>query len=187
MVEKMTFAEVAEKVGISPDKVRHWVKSLRIEPAKIRGICYLEPRAVQILEEMKRGIASGLSPAGAAALVRSKPEATTPIPIANTLAVISSEVSNRLEAMEKAIMLLVDENRSLRSEVAELRKDSTGPRLPLESPPVEIPKPAPRRPDPGMVICRKIEEKPLQRDAVSAWEGIRLAFDDLLGFAFGRG
>lgn len=121
MVGKMTFSEIAEKVGISPDKVRHWAKALGIEPAKIRGVCYLEPSAVDFLGEMKSAVSSGLSPQAAVALLRSKPEVTVPVSI--SAARVPDEVRQELAELRAAVLAMAEEIAVLRRQNQTTQKE----------------------------------------------------------------
>lgn len=187
MSEK-TLPDVARDLGITNDKVRYWLSLLKAPVGKNGRVVMIPQESISLLSRMAGFVNDGFLPGEAAKRARGEASCVpVTVPIPTTPPAISPEISNRLESMEKAIMLLVDENRSLRGEVSELRKESAGLRLRLEAPPQEPQKPATPRTEPNLVVFRKIEEKPIQRDAVSAWEGIRLAFDDLLGFAFGWG
>lgn len=121
VIGKMTFSEVAEKVGITPDKVRHWAKALGIDPAKIRGVCYLEPSSVDLLREMKSSVSSGLSPQAAVALVRSKPETT--LPVAVPASSVPEEVRRELADLRAAVLAMAEEISVLRRHTQSARKD----------------------------------------------------------------
>lgn len=165
-------SDLAKDIGTSTQSVYRAIKRLGM---KIEGHVFSDHGAKVVNEEGQRLIRDVLN----CSTVRSVP-VTPP-----TVLAIAPEISNRLEGMEKAILLLVDENRRLSGEVEMLRRESATLHRRLEVPPKL--KPAMPRPDPGMLLVKRIEEKPVQRDTASAWEGIRLAFDDLLGLAFGRG
>ena len=165
-------SDLAKDIGTSTQSIYRAIKRLG---TKIEGHVFSDHGAKVVDEDGQRFIREALN----SSTIRPTPVTPPTIPA------ISPEISSRLEGMEKAILLLVDENRRLSGQVETLRQESAALHRRLEAPPE--PKPANPRPDPGTVLVKRIEEKPVQRDAVSAWEGIRLAFDDLLGFAFGRG
>lgn len=180
--------EVTEKATIP--QVKYWVKLAGISLVVVGRVAHVQPEDARILRQIAEMVSSGTSPQDAVKAVGRSPDhpiITTPDQPAS---VTLPQDSPRLESLERGVLALIDtfkkEMASLRADNEALRAEVSGLRFRLEAPP-EPPKPATPRSDPGMVLVKRIEEKPVQRDAVSAWEGIRLAFDDLLGFAFGRG
>ncbi|MFZ2955363.1 MAG: hypothetical protein WA705_00505 [Candidatus Ozemobacteraceae bacterium] len=91
------------------------------------------------------------------------------------------DVSARVEGVEKAIFLLVEEIRGLRQE-------NTALRLRLEAPPIQPTprkKEAPRRFTPKS-LHPAAKREPIQRE-LSLWESIQLTMDDCMGLLFGKG
>ena len=169
----MTIADIAREMKVSAMTVHRHIDRKK---ALLRGHVHREGKKTVVSQEGVEILrASILETTVKAVPVESAPPAP-----------ISPEVAARIEQLEKSVMLLVDrltrqesENSRQAKEIEDLRARVDPPALPA---PAEI-----VRPDPRQVVERKVLEKPRQHDTVSAWEGIRMAFDDLLGFAFGRG
>jgi hypothetical protein len=164
-MQKMKVGEVSTLLGVSQTCIYRKAKALggKLDGLafKEKGVLFFSPEAVELIRQT-------ISTAPAETVLQTVPVCQVP----DAPAPIAPEIAGRLEAMERAIMLLVDENRSLRGEVSSLR-------LRLEPPaPVEPPvPPAPRR---------QVEKPPAQREP-SLWESVAMTFNDMLGFAFGRG
>lgn len=94
---------------------------------------------------------------------------------------------DRIDGIEKSMLLLVEKMTALVTENAALRSEVSAMRQVLEykpvSPAITEKKPQPvRTPAP----IRAVSLPPAQRE-MSMFESITSAFDDVLGFAFGRG
>lgn len=120
-------ADVARTLNVSGMTIRrHLERKRAILGTHIReegGITTISDEGIGILRESVE--ASSVRP-----LHRKEPATAVSTPPAT----ISPEISNRLEAMEKAIMLLVDENRATREENRNLRADVAVLRQRLEPP-----------------------------------------------------
>lgn len=164
-------------------QVKYWAKLAGVRLVVSNHTAYVRPDEAETLRRIAAKVTGGRSPKEAVREVIGPPDHPIISPEkAIPPAPILPEITGRLESMEKAIMLLVDENRSLRGEVSALR-------LRLEAPPVVVEpvRPEPPRADPREIVEKTAMAKPVQRDTASIWEGLSMALNDVMGFAFGRG
>lgn len=153
-------------------QLKYWAKQSGIELVVRGRVAHVRPEDADTLRRIFAMVTEGRTPQEAIKALGKSPDhpiiSTPPAP-----ASFSPEIGARLEAMERAIMLLVDENRNLRGEVASLR--------------LRIEPPAPIVADPPKpIVIRQVEKPPAQREP-SLWEQVSMTFNDMMGFAFGRG
>lgn len=97
---------MSEKLGISATQCRYWSKLLNIKISKKGRIAYIQADSGNLLDAMKKSVESGVSPSVAAVEVKST-FADLPMVEAN------APQDNRINELEKAVMLLVESNKRL--------------------------------------------------------------------------
>ena len=133
--------EIARETGVSSDKVKYWVKLLRLRLVVRGRIGFLEDADAKVLRDMIRLIGEGGSPKEIAEQLTGTLQ---PIP-ATPPSIIPPENTSRLDALEKSVMLLVDkiacQEKELidqRKEIASLRSHTELPVLLLNTPPKPV-------------------------------------------------
>ena len=120
-MNKVSITEAATQIGISRDKIRYWTKLLELEIIKEGRISYISQGAEKLLLIMAKSVSSGLAPSVAAKEVlniHSFPEVQPP----EIQAINQSLVTDRIQSLEKAVMLLVEQNKILSTTNAEQSK-----------------------------------------------------------------
>lgn len=196
-MEKLKVSQVAVELGITATAVYRKFKTsseeVRNEITKENGITYLSKRGLDLLKASfpktvpetlshgsepvqnhvqnlekqvasQQGIISGLQATIDRLITQQGDERTR-------TDTIIMKLSNDIQAMQKALEFnQVERVHGTPREEGEIQAEPEAPRADL---PRFVPPPAPKLP-------------PVQRDT-TAWEGIKMAFDDVFGFAFGRG
>jgi DNA-binding transcriptional MerR regulator len=156
MATEKTLQDVSKEVGVSTDKVRYWLSLLEVPTEKRGRVVYLPEESARKLTVMTSMVAEGFSPAEAAKRARGD---AVMVPVAVPTTLPMTDPGPRLEALEKAVMLLVEENRAVRQDNAAIRvavermaDENRNLRLallpPAEPPRQVIPWAPPPRPDP---------------------------------------
>ena len=120
-MNKLSVTEAATLIGISRDKIRYWTKLLELEIIKEGRISYISQGAEKLLLVMATSVSSGLAPSVAAKEVlnmHSLPEVQQP----ETQTINHNLVTDRIQSLEKAVMLLVEQNKILSATNAEQSK-----------------------------------------------------------------
>ena len=102
--------KISEILEMSPTKLRYWSKLLNLKIIKKGRISYIAEGSENLLSEMKKTVNSGLSPSIAAKEVLS-----TFAPVVNK-EITAPVKHDRLDNLEKAVMLLVESNKKLSEE-----------------------------------------------------------------------
>lgn len=101
---------MSEMLEMSPTKLRYWSKLLNLKIIKKGRISYIAESSKNLLFEMKKSVNSGLSPS-----VASKEVLSTYAPVV-TKEVATPAKNDRIDNLEKAVMLLVESNKKLSEE-----------------------------------------------------------------------
>jgi len=120
-MKKLSVTDAATLIGISRDKIRYWMKLLGLEITKKGRVSYISPGAEKLLLAMANSVSSGLAPSVAAKEVlhiHSVPESQQ----SEMQTMNNSLVIDRIQSLEKAVMLLVEQNKILSATNAEQSK-----------------------------------------------------------------
>ena len=111
-MNKLSITEAATQIGISRDKIRYWMKLLELEIIKEGRISYISLGAEKLLLVMAKSVSSGLAPSVAAKEVLNIHSLSeTQEPEMQTIHL--NFVTDRIQSLEKAVMLLVEQNKIL--------------------------------------------------------------------------
>lgn len=168
MTEKILVAlrDAAKKAGITPAQAKYWVKLLGIVLVMKGRVGFLEQEAADNLVKMAELVSGGMSPKNAAFEVSGVVPEKDIMPLELIEPDGVGELKEKLERLEakndlieKALVMLAEENRATRQEMAKLIESNQALRLRLEPPPLpasfkELPKPVqawcpPKMTDPG--------------------------------------
>lgn len=123
MEEKKTLQEVTKELGISTDKARYWLSLLQVPTEKRGRVVYLSDEAIEKLSSMIQLIEEGFTP-GEAAKKCKNTDVTVPVKFTpNDVKIDLMPVFNRIEALEKAIMFLVEANKAGFEEVRQMKEE----------------------------------------------------------------
>ena len=143
MNKEKTLPEVSREIGLTPDKGRYWLSLLGIEAEKRNRTLIITPETEKALLGMQKFVEEGFPPGEAAKRVRTASDEVQtlyPVPMSQTTAVDMTGTNNRLETVEKALLLLVEQNQRVYGELANLREENAALRRFL-MPPVDPLKP----------------------------------------------
>jgi len=114
-MKKISITEASEIVKVSRDKIRYGAKLLGIKLIKQGRISYIPSNSIAILKAMYKNVLAGMSPSIAAKEVL-EIFANTPEPAQEITKEVSNNnvLTNRIEMLEQAVMLLVEENKMQR-------------------------------------------------------------------------
>ena len=114
-MKQISLSEVANITGITKSKIKYWASLLNIEIKKQNRILFLPLGSETILLAMSKLIASGLSPASATKEVLS----VHPLPTIQEEKkdIDTNKLTDRISSLEQAVMLLVEQNKSLATTV----------------------------------------------------------------------
>ena len=119
----LTIREAANSARVSKEKARYWLKLMQIDLVKQDGKLYLADNAADLLQEMKKAIESGLTPAAAAVDVKN----TYPlpgVPADNSNQVNDNQVLQKIADLEASILFLAEtvkgQNRVIESQSAKI-------------------------------------------------------------------
>ena len=142
MTEKILIAlrDAAKKAGITPAQAKYWVKLLGIALVMRGRAGFLEVEAADNLLRMAGLVTGGVSPKNAAFEISGIVHEKEIIPIEPDVIGELKEKLERMEAknglIEKAILMLAEENRATRQEVTKLIEVNQALQLRLEPPPL---------------------------------------------------
>lgn len=144
MNKDKTLPEVAREVGVTPDKARYWLSLLGIEAEKRNRTLIISPEVEKALLGMKGFVAEGFPPGEAAKRVRTASDEVQtlyPVSVVQNPMVDMTVTNNRLETVERALLLLVEQNQKVQGELVNLRQENSALRrflMPPEQPPAVI-------------------------------------------------
>ena len=112
-MSKISFINAAEYAGITLSQAKYWTKLLKLATVKESRNVFLMGGGEKILETMNAIIKGGASPSAAAKEILSV-HASPIEKLSNNDN--NSELTNRISSLEKAIMMLVEHNQTLKAE-----------------------------------------------------------------------
>lgn len=128
MTEPIMMSAIPTRIGATSDQVRYWVQLLGHRPRREGRVSFVTDDVVDQLESMATLIRDGIQPKDAAARIRGGGETIVhPSPVSTIPATLPPNVVDRLDSMERAITLLVDEVSRLKAENLKLRQDRRQP------------------------------------------------------------
>lgn len=110
-MERIPLTEAATLSGLTRDKARYWSGVLELPITKQGRVSYLPAGADRLLSAMRIAVDGGMSPAAAAVEVKSVH--SLPVEKSSPICAAESDTSARLADLEKAVMLLVEQNKYL--------------------------------------------------------------------------
>ncbi|MBF0548892.1 MAG: MerR family transcriptional regulator [Candidatus Riflebacteria bacterium] len=154
MEDQKTLQEVSKDIGISTDKARYWLSLLEVPTEKKGRVIYLPIESIEKLSSMTCLVEEGFSPGEAAKRCKNT-DVIVPVKITPEIKQLDMmPFFNRMEALEKAIMLLAEDNRDLKKDVSrlveqncKLQQETTSIRLQLTPPITQIRKVQPWQPE----------------------------------------
>jgi len=144
MNKEKTLPEVSREIGVTPDKARYWLSLLGIEAEKRNRTLIITPEAEKALLGMKNFVAEGFPPGEAAKRVKTASDEIQtlfPVPVVQTPVVDMTVTNNRLGTVEKALLLLVEQNQRVQGELISLRQENAALRhylMPPEQPTLPV-------------------------------------------------
>jgi len=114
----MALRQAAKELGITPDQLRYWVKSAGLRTEKRENVVYLSQESFTRLQKISGLVRDGVSPAEA---IRQVKVSTELIPIT-----CEETPGQRIEGIEKGLLLLAEENRGLRQIIGTLVEEVRG-------------------------------------------------------------
>ncbi len=111
-MKNISFSEVAKYADITRDQLRYWIKLLKIKPIKEGRTLFLPNGSENLLEAMHQAVKSGLSLKASAQEVlniHTLPQVTSE----NKTLENNKILTDRISSLEKAVMLLVEQNKTL--------------------------------------------------------------------------
>jgi len=109
-MNKIAITEAANFAEITREKARYWTRLLKLEVTKQGRISYIPEGSEKILLAMAKAVSGGLSPSLAAKEVLT----VHALPVVKEVKQIdSSEFTHRINSLEQAVMLLVEQNKAL--------------------------------------------------------------------------
>jgi len=109
-MKKIAITEAAIFAEVTREKARYWARLLKLEITKQGRISYIPDGSEKILLAMAKAISSGLSPSLAAKEVLT----IHALPVVKeTKQNNSNELTSRINSLEQAVMLLVEQNKAL--------------------------------------------------------------------------
>ena len=127
----ISLSEASKFANISRTQARYWTKLLDLKVTKENRTLFLASGSENLLEAMNKIVKSGVSPSLAAKEVLSihaLPVATQPNKE------VSNSLNDRISSLEKAIMLLVEQNKALAKTVEQQNNKINRLSLQLEPP-----------------------------------------------------
>jgi len=123
--ERITLVEAAKQAALSRDKAKYWLELLGCCLIKEKRKSFVPMGAVVLLEAMRLAVETGLTPSAAAEHVKiTYSEQQAPIETVKDLEVPNdaiTKMTDRIEGLEKAVLMLVEENRALNQKVGKLQ------------------------------------------------------------------
>lgn len=122
--------EVAQSVNASTDQIRYWCSLLGVKPTRKGRVSFLTLIIVAQIEMMARFIAAGMSPKEAATKAK---ENEQELPV-ETQIMVPTNHDKRFESMEKAILTMADQMKTLSEQVKNLTLENRALRNQLTPP-----------------------------------------------------
>jgi len=117
MNDRVSLVDAAKQAAVSRDKAKYWLELLGCCLIKEKQKSFVPLGAVVLLEAMRLAIESGLTPSAAAEHVKlTYSEQQEPKEPAKAIATPDDAVARmaaRIESLERAVLMLVEENRNL--------------------------------------------------------------------------
>lgn len=117
MNDRISLVDAAKQAAVSRDKAKYWLELLGCCLIKEKQKSFVPLGAVVLLEAMRLAIESGLTPSAAAEHVKltysEKQEPKEPTKALEVPNDAVNKMTTRIEALEKAVLMLVEENRNL--------------------------------------------------------------------------
>ena len=118
-MNQASLSELANITGITKSKIKYWASLLNLKITKENRILFLAQGSEVILTAMAKSISCGLSPAIAAKEVLS----VHALPVVRkNKEVNTNKLTDRIASLENAVMLLVEQNKSLATTVENQNK-----------------------------------------------------------------
>ena len=121
MNDRISLVDAAKQAAVSRDKAKYWLELLGCCLIKEKQKSFVPLGAVVLLEAMRLAIESGLTPSAAAEHVKltysEKQEPKEPTKALEGPNDAVDKMATRIEALEKAVLMLVEENRTLNQRV----------------------------------------------------------------------
>lgn len=121
MNDKITLVEAAKQAAVSRDKAKYWLELLGCCLIKEKQKSFVPLGTVILLEAMRLAIESGLTPSAAAEHVKltysEKHVTQEPAKVPEVRDDAITRMTERIESLEKAVLMLVEENRNLAQRV----------------------------------------------------------------------
>lgn len=122
MNDRISLVDAAKQAAVSRDKAKYWLELLGCCLIKEKQKSFVPLGAVVLLEAMRLAIESGLTPSAAAEHVKltysEKQEPKEPTKALEVPNDAVNKMTTRIEALEKAVLMLVEENRTLNQRVS---------------------------------------------------------------------
>jgi len=120
-MKQISLSEVANITGITKSKIKYWANLLNLEIKKQKRILFLPAGSEEILLAMAKAISGGLSPSSAAKEVLTV-HALPTIQEEESKKIDIDKLTDRISSLDQAIMLLVEQNKSLAATVENQNK-----------------------------------------------------------------
>lgn len=112
-MNKISFIDAAKYVGITLSQAKYWTKLLKLETVKESRNVFLLSGGEKILETMNNIVQGGVAPSTAAKEILS----VHALPIEKQSNNHDNcELTDRIRSLEKAVMMLVEHNKTLKAE-----------------------------------------------------------------------
>lgn len=115
----MALRKAAKELEITPDQIRYWVKTAGLHTEKRENVVYISQEGFDSLQKITGLVRDGVSPA----------EAIRQVKVTAELVPVKKEDSfspQRIEGIEKGLLLLAEENRALRQTIGTLVEEVRG-------------------------------------------------------------
>lgn len=118
-MEKLTITEASKIIQVNRDKIRYGSKLLGIKLIKSGRVSYVPASSITLLQAMYKIVASGISPKKAAKEVLELYAPSEPLeqPQVTTKEISNDILTDRIATLEKAVLLLVEENKKQREQL----------------------------------------------------------------------
>jgi len=106
----------AKELDITPDQIRYWIKTAGLHTEKRENVVYISQDGFDSLQKITGLVRDGVSPA----------EAIRQVKVTAELVPVKKEDSfppQRIEGIEKGLLLLAEENRALRQTVGNILEE----------------------------------------------------------------
>jgi DNA-binding transcriptional MerR regulator len=115
----MALRQAAKELNITPDQIRYWIKTAGLRTEKRENVVYLSQESFDCLQKITGLVRDGVSPAEAIRQVKISLE-IVPVKREEPLSFY------RIEGIEKGLLLLAEENKTLRQTIGILVEEVRG-------------------------------------------------------------